>query len=173
MSSCKHALKHTCLMVAGFAATLLTAAPAGAQRAEHPNLLPSAEVPAITRRDTSIDSSGIYREEVQACLSGESHQAKDACLEEARHALAAKRRGNLETEGDLMANALARCGPLLGEELASCQARVMGFGNASGSVAGGGLLRWVETVVLPPGNNQISFVPRTTEPVVVLPTPNS
>ena len=44
-----------------------------------------------------------------------------------------------------------RCDPLGGEEKAACQARALGYGNTSGSVAGGGVLREVETVVLPPG----------------------
>jgi hypothetical protein len=162
-----------CMAVAGFAAALGTAGPVGAQSTALPNLLPSSQAPAIARRQTPIDKSGNYRQEIQACLSGRSHQDKDTCLREARNARAAKRQGALDTGEDYMANALARCEPFTGQELASCQARVMGFGNASGSVAGGGLLRWVETVVMQPGDNRMSFVPRTTEPVVVVPAPNS
>jgi hypothetical protein len=133
------------------------------------NVRPSFDVPAITRRDTNIDASGLYEREVQACLSGTSHQARETCLEEARHARAAQRRGQLAQPGeDYMANALARCEPLMGEHRAACEARVMGFGGASGSVAGGGVLRWVETLVLPAGQEQVSFAPRTVEPVLVL-----
>lgn len=140
-------------------------APSGGQ-----HLAPAAGSPAITRRHTPIDDSGRYERELQACRSGRSHQARETCLQEARHAQAERRRGELALRGeDYMSNALARCEPLAGEESASCEARVLGFGNASGSVAGGGLLRWVETVVLPPSENQVSFVPRTSEPVVVIP----
>jgi hypothetical protein len=136
------------------------------------NLRPSLDVAAITRRDTSIDDSGVYQRELQACLSGRSHQAKETCLEEARNAHDAQRRGQLAMAGeDYTANALARCEPLAGESRVACQARVMGFGGRSGSVAGGGLLRWVETVVRPEGQEQFSFKPQTDEPVIVLVPP--
>ena len=68
-----------------------------------------------------------------------------------------------------MANALSRCKPFAGQDLAACEARVLGFGNTSGSVAGGGMLRWVETVVLPPNQQAVTFAPKTSEPVVVIP----
>lgn len=133
---------------------------------------PSLEVAAITRRDTNIDASGLYQREVQACLSGRSHQGEETCLKEARNARAAERRGQLAAGGeDYTANALARCEPLLGEDRLACQARVMGFGGASGSVAGGGLLRWVETVVIPADQDQVRYLPQGSEPVVVLVTP--
>lgn len=165
-------VRHACLCLGGLAAfagsgVAAVQAPSGSH-----NIEPAAGLPAITRRDTTIDDSGRYEREVQACRSGRSQQAEQTCLREARHAQAARRRGELASVGeDYMANALARCGPLAGEERASCEARVLGFGNASGSVAGGGLLRWVETVVLPPSQEQVSFVPRTSEPVVVMPAP--
>lgn len=149
----------------GAAAQMGTQVPQGGQ-----NLAPSADAPAITRRQTGIDNSGNYHRELQACRSGRTHQAREACLEEARNAQAARRSGELALPGeDYMANALMRCGPLSGEEKAACEARVLGFGNASGSVAGGGLLRWVETVVLPPNESQVTFAPDTREPVVVIP----
>ncbi|AEG94385.1 hypothetical protein [Ramlibacter tataouinensis] len=117
-----------------------------------------------------IDASGSYRQEVQACMSGRTQQDRDACLQEARNAQAAKQRGKLETYGNHEANALARCEPLIGEDKAACQARVMGYGSTSGSVAGGGILREVETVVLPPGQTSITIEPKTSEPVVLVPT---
>lgn len=130
---------------------------------------PSPQAAAITRRDTRIDDSGMYRSEVQACLSGRSQQAKETCLEEARNARADRRRGRLApTNEDYTANALARCGPLTGENRAACEARVLGFGGSTGSVEGGGVLRWVETVVVPQGQGQVRFSPQTTQPVVVL-----
>lgn len=164
-------LRHACLYVGGLA----TFATSGVVLAQLPasgnNVAPSGELPAITRRQTSIDRSGDYRSEVQSCLSSEPQRARENCLKEARHAQAARRKGELAHPGeDYMANALARCEPFSGEERASCEARVLGFGNASGSVAGGGLLRWVETVVLPRSEEQVSFVPKTPEPVVVIPS---
>ena len=162
----RHALLAAVSVAAmGAAAQTGTPLPQGGQ-----NLAPSADAPAITRRPTGIDSSGDYRRELQACRSDQAHQAREACLEEARNAQAARRSGQLELQGEnYMANALMRCEPLAGEDKAACEARVLGFGNASGSVAGGGLLRWVETVVLPPSESQVTFAPKTQEPVVVIP----
>lgn len=164
-------LRHACLYLGGLGAIATSGVALAQMPTSDRNLAPSGELPAITRRQTPIDSSGDYRSEVQACLSGEHQQARANCLEEARHAQAARRRGELAMPGeDYMANALARCEPLTGIERGSCEARVLGFGNASGSVAGGGLLRWVETVVLPRSEEQVSFVPKTPEPVVVIPS---
>lgn len=163
-------VRHACLYLGGLAAFATSAFAAAPLPSTVQNVPPAGGLPAITRRETAIDDSGRFEREVQACRSGRTQQAKATCLEEARNAHAARRRGDLALPGqDYMANALARCKPLTGEERASCEARVIGFGNASGSVAGGGLLRWVETVVLPRGEGQVSFVPRTSEPVVVLP----
>ncbi len=119
---------------------------------------------------TGIDASGNYRQEVQACISGNTQQDQATCLQEARNARAAKERGGLDAYGNHEANALARCEPLSGEDQAACRARVMGYGNTSGSVAGGGILREVETVVLPPGQNSLVIEPKTSEPVVLVPT---
>lgn len=120
---------------------------------------------------TGIDNSGSYQQEVQACLSGKTQQDQATCLREARNANADKRRGLLGTEGTLEANAMARCHVFkAGEEKAACEARVMGMGNTSGSVAGGGLLREVETVTLPEGQSSVSINPQTSDPVVLVPS---
>lgn len=120
---------------------------------------------------TGIDNSGSYQQEVQACLSGKTQQDQATCLREARNANADKRRGLLGTEGALEANAMARCNVFkAGEEKAACEARVMGMGNTSGSVAGGGLLREVETVTLPEGQSSVSINPQTSDPVVLVPS---
>jgi hypothetical protein len=130
----------------------------------------TAQVATGTTADTGIDNSGSYRQEVQACMSGQTQEARDTCLREARSAHAAKQQGKLDSGGnDLAANALARCDPLAGEEKAACQARVMGYGQTSGSVAGGGVLRQVETVVMPPGHSEITIEPKTSAPVVLVP----
>jgi hypothetical protein len=120
---------------------------------------------------TGIDNSGSYQQEVQACMTGKTQQDQATCLREARNANADKRRGLLGTEGSLEANAMARCNVFkAGEEKAACEARVMGMGNTSGSVAGGGLLREVETVTLPEGQSSVSINPRTSDPVVLVPS---
>lgn len=161
----------TCL-TAFFLASLL-ALPAAATHAAtgSANMEPSTDKSSIFRRDTGIDDSGSYQQEVQACLSGRTQQARETCLLEARNAHAALRRGELtRQDGDFTANALARCEPLMGEYKAACHARVMGFGTASGSVSGGGMLREVETVVLPDGAASVTFEPQTSDPVVLAPS---
>lgn len=120
---------------------------------------------------TGIDSTGSYQSELQACLSGHTQQSREDCLKEARNAAAEKRRGNLETYGGHEANAAARCNVFTnGEDKAACRARVMGMGSAEGSVAGGGMIREVETVVLPQGQSSVTIEPRTADPVVLVPS---
>ena len=143
-----HRARSLRLLVPVLAASL--AAIAGAAQPRGGDLAPSADTSALYRRDTGIDSSGNYRQELQACRSGRTQQARDTCIEEARHAHAALRRGALVHAGEnYTANALARCVPLAGEDRFACEARVLGFGTTTGSVAGGGLLREVQTVLLP------------------------
>ena len=120
-----------------------------------------------------IDSSGNYRGEVRQCMSGLTQQDRATCLQEARNAHAAKMRGNLNVYGNHEANALARCEVhMTAENRAACQARVMGMGTIEGSVAGGGLLREVETVVLP-DSGSVTIVPQTSDPVVLVPSTNT
>jgi hypothetical protein len=155
----------------------LAAISAGAAFAQAPpssghDVSGSLDAAAITRRHTTIDNSGVYQREIRACLSGRSHQARETCLEEAHNAHDAALRGQLAMAGeDFTANVLGRCEPLAGEDRAACEARVLGFGGSSGSVAGGGLLRWVETVVLPQGQAQVRILPQTREPVLVIGEP--
>lgn len=99
---------------------------------------------------TSIDHSGSYASEVQACRSGRTQQDRATCLKEARNAAADKKRGRLQTRGTLEQNAMARCDAHKnGEDHAACRARMAGMGEVEGSVAGGGLIREVETVETP------------------------
>ncbi len=118
-----------------------------------------------------IDNSGSYQSEVQSCLSGKTQQDRDTCLKEARNAHADKQRGVLDTQGSLQANAMDRCSVFQsGEDKAACQARVMGMGSVDGSVAGGGLVREVETVVLPSDQHSVTIQPKTDDPVVLVPS---
>lgn len=129
----------------------------------------TAQVASGVASTTGIDASGNFQSEVQACRSGRTQQDIDTCLREARNARADNTKA---TPGaDYQANAMARCEPLTGEEKAACKARVMGYGNVSGSVAGGGILREVETVVLPPGQSDVTVQPKTSDPVVLVPMP--
>jgi hypothetical protein len=129
---------------------------------------------AMTPATGQIDNSGSYQQEVQACMSGHTQQSQADCLKEARNAQADKRRGVLDTAGDLQANAMQRCQVFQsGEDKAACQARIMGMGNIDGSVAGGGLLRESETVVMPQGQHSVTVQPQTSsDPIVLVPSDN-
>jgi hypothetical protein len=118
----------------------------------------------------SIDNSGSYQSEVQACRSGNTQQDLATCLREARNAHAEKERGLLTNPGSQQANAMGRCDVFRDrEDRAACQARVLGYGDVSGSVAGGGLLRQAETVVVPAGQSSVNVDPQTGNPLVVVP----
>jgi hypothetical protein len=120
---------------------------------------------------TGIDASGSFQSEMQACASGNTQQDRETCMREARNAQADKRRGVLSTEGSLEANAMSRCSVFQGgEDKAACEARVMGMGSTSGSVAGGGLIREVETVVVPAGQGSVTLNPQTADPVILVPS---
>ncbi|MFC5496953.1 hypothetical protein ACFPOE_05355 [Caenimonas terrae] len=130
----------------------------------------TAATAQVATGTTGIDASGSYQSEVNACLTGKTQQDQATCLREARNAQADKKRGVLDNAGaQFEANATARCDVLKGEEAAACQARVMGYGNTSGSVAAGGVLREVETVVLPAGQSSVTIEPKTADPVVLVP----
>jgi hypothetical protein len=118
---------------------------------------------------TGIDASGNTEAERAACLSGRTQQDQATCLQEARNAAADKKKGELTTQGPVGTNALSRCEPLAGEERAACEARILGYGNTSGSVAGGGVLRQVETVVLPANGQKVTIEPKTDAPVILVP----
>jgi hypothetical protein len=134
----------------------------------------AATAQVATTGTTGIDATGSYKSEVQACLSGQTQQDRDTCMKEARNARAEKQRGHLETYGAHESHAMARCDVhQVAEDKAACNARVMGMGHAEGSVAGGGLIRGVETVVLPEGQHSVTIEPQTSDPVVLVPSTSS
>ena len=119
---------------------------------------------------SGIDASGDYRQEMQACRQGRTPQDRATCMEEARNARAASRRGALETPAEsLEANAMARCRDLSPSETAACRARIMGYGQSSGSVAGGGVLRELEVIEMQPGQETVTVAPKGNAPVLVVP----
>lgn len=121
-----------------------------------------------------LDTSGSYQSEVQACKAGKTGEDLATCLKEARNAQADKKRGLVNDSGtNYQANARARCNVLKGEDKAACEARMMGYGTVSGSVAAGGVLREVETVVMPPGQASVTVDAKTSEPVVLVPSQSS
>lgn len=133
-----------------------------------------AMIPAaaqIASGTTGIDATGNAQSELVACNSGQSQQSRETCITEVRNANAAKRAGKLDNSGSqFKKNALARCDVFKGEELIACQARVVGYGDAAGSVAGGGVIRQVETVVVPADAGTVRIQPQTsTGDIVVIP----
>jgi hypothetical protein len=124
---------------------------------------------AGTPPGAALDTSGSYQSEVQACMQGKTGEDQATCLKEARNAQADKKRGVLDSGANFQANARARCESLQGEDRSACEARMMGYGTVSGSVAGGGVIREVETVVMPPGQSSITVDPKTADPVVLVP----
>jgi hypothetical protein len=130
----------------------------------------TAATAQVATGTTGIDASGSYQSEVNACMTGKTQQDQATCLREARNAQADKKRGVLDNAGaQFDANAKARCDVLAGEEKAACEARLMGYGSTTGSVAAGGVLREVETVVLPAGQSSVTIEPKTADPVVLVP----
>jgi hypothetical protein len=130
----------------------------------------TAATAQVATGTTGIDASGNYQHEVNACMTGKTQQDQETCLREARNAQADKKRGVLDNDGaQFESNAAARCDVLTGVDQAACKARVMGYGETSGSVATGGVLREVETVVVPPGARSITIQPKTADPVLLVP----
>jgi hypothetical protein len=122
---------------------------------------------------TGIDATGNYQHEVRSCLSGDTQQDRDTCLREARNARADKKRGQLDTDSaQFAANSIARCDALSGQDKAACRARMMGYGQTNGSVAGGGILREVETVVMPSNAESIRIERQTSDPLVLVLPPD-
>ncbi|OOG39444.1 hypothetical protein [Polaromonas sp. A23] len=131
-----------------------------------------AQVPVTATGNTGIDASGDVQKERAACMAGRTQQDRDTCLREANNAAAEKRKGKLDNAGaQFGANARVRCEALKGEDKSACEARVMGYGNTSGSVAGGGVIREVETVVVPADASNVRIEPKTSAPVLLVPVP--
>lgn len=112
--------------------------------------------------DTGIDNSGNYQRERGWCMVNTVGDERAACLKDAGAAQAEKRSRKLENnDTNLNANALRRCDVFAGgEDRAACVARVLGHGDTSGSVQGGGTLKEVETLVVPPGQRSVIIVPK-------------
>ena len=125
----------------------------------------------IASGTTGIDATGNAQSELAACNSGKTQQDRQTCMTEVRNANAAKRAGKVDNSGgQFKQNALARCDVFQGEEQIACQARIAGYGDAAGSVAGGGVIRQVETVVVPADATTIRIQPQTPSgDIVVIP----
>jgi hypothetical protein len=126
-----------------------------------------------TPSDTGLDNSGDYEKEMQACRQGRTGQDRATCMQEAQNARKAKRQGALQTPSaqSMGTNAMARCEGMSDADMAACRARMMGYGQASGSVAGGGILRELEVVEMEPGQESVNVAPKGSGPVLVVPAP--
>jgi hypothetical protein len=123
----------------------------------------------IASGTTGIDNTGNAASEMAACNNGTTQQSRETCMTEVRNANAAKRAGKVDNAGgQFKANALMRCDVLQGEDKTACQARVSGYGNPEGSVAGGGVLTQVETVVVPKSPEVINIQPQTSSDTIIL-----
>ena len=125
----------------------------------------------IASGTTGIDATGNAASEMAACNNGTTQQSRETCMTEVRNANAAKRAGQIDNAGGQFgSNALARCNVLQGEDKVACEARVVGYGNPQGSVAGGGVITQVETVVVPKSPEMIIIQPQTqTDTIIVIP----
>ena len=125
----------------------------------------------IASGTTGIDATGNAQSELAACVSGRTQQDRQTCMTEVRNANAAKRAGKVDNSGGrFKENARARCDVFQGEEQIACQARIAGYGDSAGSVAGGGVIRQVETVVVPADATTIRIQPQTSSgDIVVIP----
>ena len=111
--------------------------------------------------DTGIDTSGNARQERAWCMVNTEGAARSDCLRATAAALSEKRRGVPDNNStDFVGNALARCNIFMGEDLIACQARVIGLGNASGSVRGGGVIKDVVTVTSPAVPGVVAIEPK-------------
>lgn len=122
--------------------------------------------------DTGMDTSGDYEKEMQACRQGRTGQDRATCMHEARQARKAKRHGALNTPSaqSMQENAMARCEGMQAPDMAACRARMMGYGQTSGSVAGGGMLRELDVVEMQPGQDSVNVAPKGDKPVLVVPS---
>jgi hypothetical protein len=118
------------------------------------NIALCASMLAVTSASWAAGNEGLsqaqqrYNQERARCMSGQSHQDRATCLQEAGAALQESRRDGLATDkASLAGNATARCDAQPAADRADCMARIQGAGTAQGSVEGGGLIRQTETPV--------------------------
>ena len=123
----------------------------------------------IASGTTGIDATGNAASEMAACNNGSTQQSRETCMTEVRNANAEKRAGKIDNAGgQFNANALMRCNVLQGEDKIACEARVSGYGNPQGSVAGGGVITQVETVVVPVTPEVINIQPQTSSDTIIV-----
>lgn len=136
-------------------------------------LLAMSATAQIASGTTGIDATGNAKSEMAACNNGTTQQDRATCLTEVKNANEARRAGQVDNSGgQFQANAMQRCNILPSEEKIACEARVAGYGNPKGSVAGGGVITEIETVVVPNNPGPIRIQPQTSnDTILVIPAP--
>jgi hypothetical protein len=130
----------------------------------------SAIAQVNVKGDTGMDTSANTGHERAWCMVNTEGAARVDCLKEAGAAQFEKRRGTLDTNRENYgANAVKRCDVFDGAERVACQARVVGYGNATGSVQGGGVIKQIETVELPSRPAALVVEPSASGRVIVVP----
>ena len=129
----------------------------------------TAATAQVASGTTGIDATGNAQSEANACNTGMTQQDRETCLREVRNANAEKRAGKLDNAGGQFdANAMQRCDVLMGQDKIACEARVSGVGNTQGSVAGGGVIREIETVVVPRDGTPVNIQPQTSSDTIIV-----
>ena len=129
----------------------------------------TAATAQIASGTTGIDATGNAQSEANACNTGMTQQDRETCLREVRNANAEKRAGKLDNAGGQFgANAMQRCDVLIGQDKIACEARISGAGNTQGSVAGGGVIREIETVVLPRDGTPVNIQSQTSSDTIIV-----
>lgn len=132
-------------------------------------ILAVSAIAQIASGTTGIDATGNAASEMTACKNGATQQSRETCMTEVRNANAAKRAGKVDNAGGkFKANALMRCNPLKDDDKVACEARVAGLGSAQGSVAGGGVITQMETVVTPKGSDAVNIQPKTSADTIIV-----
>lgn len=136
-------------------------------------LLAMSATAQIAAGTTGIDATGNAQSEMAACNNGKTQQDRTTCLIEVKNANAAKRAGKVDNAGgQFKANAMQRCNVLPSQDRVACEARVAGYGNPQGSVAGGGVITEIETVVVPNNAGPVTIQPKTSsDTILVIPAP--
>lgn len=115
-----------------------------------PTSLWAAPASAAPTSDAIAKAEAAYRADRAACLSGASQQDQATCLKEAGAILAERRRGSANTgtpQATLRANAVNRCAVQPPAERHDCERLAMGDGSQQGTVASGGVIKELVTVI--------------------------
>lgn len=99
----------------------------------------------------SIDAT--FQQDRAACLRSDAQHERSSCLREAGAVRAEALRGRTagrDTPETWAQNALLRCQRQTGDNVAICERMVRGEGLLSGTVAGGGVIRELETPISAP-----------------------